>query len=449
LSGSELSSRASNPSLFDSYKKLVQKIEKNPFDRRLFQPSLILTESYFSELGAVEEYKGFADSLNHDPKLTQLNHKAKWSASLSPIAITQDALTQRLFSEYLIRRRHSTTYGDAFVEDLYLQWERELYEDELDCIAVGFLEYASTGKLIDLGAGTTIRLLSLPEKSEWEERCRIWMQEEFSWFVVETKWTEQAKIESKPTLEAFSPTVPGAIRRLNDALRLFGASNSHLSLIFVSTESKTHGVLHELARRPRLPKTEDFFVFNDALSEKFKTFWSGAHVSLENLNKSWWINALSRYERSTIDRPPADKLIDIVIAIEAALLTGGQELRRALSQRCAVLDSITCTNADAPNFETFDLVNKAYGLRNELVHGSAKESDIEEVKSLIEPLTDCVRRALLRVLALCQARKKDKLIELLDRGVFRKEDREELQTLLKESFIRECQDVLSPYWWRS
>jgi hypothetical protein len=156
LSGSELSSRASNPSLFESYKKLIQKIEKNPFDRRLFQASLILSESYFSELGAAEEYKGFVDSLNHDPKLTQLNHKAKWSGSLSPVAITQDALTQRLLSEYLIRRRHSTTYGDTFVEDLYLQWERELYEDELDCCAVGFLEYASTEKLIDLGAGTTI-----------------------------------------------------------------------------------------------------------------------------------------------------------------------------------------------------------------------------------------------------------------------------------------------------
>jgi hypothetical protein len=161
------------------------------------------------------------------------------------------------------------------------------------------------------------------------------------------------------------------------------------------------------------------------------------------------VNALSRYERSTMDRPPADKLIDIVIAIEAALLTGDQELRRALSQRCAVLDSITCINAEAPNFKTFDLVYKAYGLRNKLVHGSAKECDIEDVKNQIEPLTEFARRALLKVLALCQAKEKENVIELLDGGVFRQQDREELHTLLKESFIHECQDVLNPDWWRS
>ena len=448
-----MSNRASNPSLFGSYEKLVSKIEKNPFDRRLFQPSLVLfeplDESYFSELRAAEEYKEFVDSLNQDPKLMQLNHKAKWSASLPPFGITQRDLTQRLLSEYLIRRRHSATYGDAFAEDLYLQWERELYEDELHCCGVGFLEYASTGKLIDLGAGTTIRLLSLPEKSEWEERCRVWMQEEFSWFVVETKWTERAKIESKPTLEAFKPKVPSAIRHLGDALRLFGASNSHLSLIFVSTESKTLGILHELARRPRLPKGEDFFTFDDARSDKFKTFWSCAHVPLENLNESWWINALSRYELSTIDRAPADKLIDIVIAIEAALQTADQELRRSLSQRCAVLDSITCTNAEAPSSKTFDLVYNAYWLRNKLVHGSVEESHIEKVKSQIEPLTEFVRRALLKVLALCQVKKKEEVIKLLDRGVFGQQDREELHSLLKESFIHECPDVLNSEWWRS
>jgi uncharacterized protein YutE (UPF0331/DUF86 family) len=114
-----------------------------------------------------------------------------------------------------------------------------------------------------------------------------------------------------------------------------------------------------------------------------------------------------------------------------------------------VLDSITCANAGAPRSKTFDLVYNAYGLRNKLVHGSAKDPDIEEVKSQIEPLTEFVRTALLKVLALCQVKNKKNVIELLDRGIFSQQDREELHSLLKESFIHECPDALNREWWRS
>jgi hypothetical protein len=78
--------------------------------------------------------------------------------------------------------------------------------------------------------------------------------------------------------------------------------------------------------------------------------------------------ALARYDRSFLERPWFDLVVDIGVGLEAALLGGGdhEEISLRLRSRAATL---LATSDDSPA-QIYEDVKRLYNLRSDIVHGS-------------------------------------------------------------------------------
>lgn len=453
----------------------VPKPKKTPQDPHLFDLFVILTKKLeqllpglppFSPIGRewrhtrIEEsleHKRFVEGLVSDRSFAALRGKHVFSDSVFPMTMNENGLTGLLLDEYMTRRRRWTVYGDTLREDIYVQWESLFTNAELDCYAIGFLENTGTDKVLTLDEETVIRILNMTERHEWQERLPVlgeWGLQEsrnLPWYVVEANWRETKQVTSE--VKDFSKwnNVPQNLKVLMHAIRLFGAPRAYLSLSCVSTDLRTPRIVYGLPFLHEWQDPASFFLFNKELSDKFKQFWVSVRDRLRQRKESWWTNAMRRYERSMLDDYAEDRLVDLVIALEGCLTVehGETHLRRAFSQRIAVLNSITSSSGRNPDADIHDLAYKCYGLRNDVVHGNV--ADEKKVDECLEPLREEARASFLRLLAMevvnLSNKKREDFVLLLDKAVLRQKHRNELKRLLAKSSIANLDQMLEPKWW--
>jgi len=449
-------------SLFSSFENLVKKLEELLSKIRPWPPIYDPRDWHYTKLDSFEEYRDFLEHLGANTKFQEHSKKAVFSDSIYPLIINETQVLNDLLGEYMIRRRHAYKYGKEIVRDLYLEWESMLYTKELDCYAICFLEYVTVRNAIDLGDQVIMRMLDLHERTEWEERTAILdvfgqrRGRDFPWYVVEATWREEKRIEPDVRkLKMPSLKIPARLQNLIYALQLFGAPRSHYSLVYISTRLKTQGILYELATPAPFKDPSDFLDFDQVLSNRFTQFWANVGQILKMKNASWWRNALGRYERSILEGVHEDKLVDLIIALEGILLSDPPgELRRTLSQRLAVLNSITPTSAKSPDPQMFETAYESYRLRNRVVHGSISNEDLGKIELILEPLRESARGCLLRFLGLLEITPKNEdkarsdIHECLDKGILQQENRDEIKNMLSSSFLSGFEQILQAQWWK-
>jgi hypothetical protein len=103
--------------------------------------------------------------------------------------------------------------------------------------------------------------------------------------------------------------------------------------------------------------------------------------------------ALHRFMLGAAEEQPADALIDYMIALEALLLPGQNEL----SFRLALYGAYYLGGTQAERRETFERLKTAYALRSTLVHG-AGAADPQEIRRSRDDTRDLSQRMLSKAL---------------------------------------------------
>lgn len=177
------------------------------------------------------------------------------------------------------------------------------------------------------------------------------------------------------------------------ALKLFpqGGDVRYLSVVsdqFSPFEGARHRFSEGEAVTPSLRASCDL---SEEECDEFLAFWDDHRGQLRDPPETMNI-ALRRYADAFQRREPEDRLIDLVISLEALLLKSGerQELSYRLSQRGALLLADDLEEAQ----EIRDQLKDAYNERSNVVHGVRDDVD----RAYVGDVQELTRRCLLAML---------------------------------------------------
>jgi hypothetical protein len=162
---------------------------------------------------------------------------------------------------------------------------------------------------------------------------------------------------------------------------------------------------------------------------KLKEFWSRCSTLLRKVESLKFINrALKRFNSAIEEFELEDKLIDLVIALEALYLIEKDELGYRLSLRVSVLLQNDIEDVSYVR----ELVKKGYDLRSDVVHGkSVKRVKIRDqvitLDKVVNDLEDIVRKSIRRLIALgSRLNQHEKIVLRIDQAILDEKVREEL-----------------------
>lgn len=222
------------------------------------------------------------------------------------------------------------------------------------------------------------------------------------------------------------------IYRVVSALRLYKAGNLGCN-IFLCLEKKPDSFL-VLKLRPFIyydpglgnlsyhTSWTNKYVLNKAEVREFRRFWSKFEI-MDKKNPGFLDEAIRRfnytYERERLD----DRLIDLIISFESLFLREGetQELAYRLSLRTAAM----IAGESGERVDIFEDLKTAYNVRSKIVHGedlvkidriiNKRFASFDELSMKIQDYSRKSIRAFLQRVS--KGRKKDKIIEDLDKGI--------------------------------
>lgn len=166
--------------------------------------------------------------------------------------------------------------------------------------------------------------------------------------------------------------------------------------------------------------------------EILKREYSRLEKSIESfkLNEStvrknpYLMNALHYFYYGMVAGRYEEKLIDLVVSLEALFMTETMELGYRLSLRVASL--ISRYYNDRTPSQIAKEIRGLYNKRSRVVHGEREKITSDEIWRL----TDYARRSLLGFLRLTQNMKKAKALELLDEAIFDEKAKLSLEKML-------------------
>lgn len=135
------------------------------------------------------------------------------------------------------------------------------------------------------------------------------------------------------------------------------------------------------------------YIFDDKLLTEFGEFFNCFGGSIENKHQPIY-NALLRFSSSYEKLTSADRLIDLMIALEALFNESSDSIAYKVSLRCSSLVGSTLMGKKS----LFQDLKSLYRDRNLIVHGDKKE--IEHDKKKIVHLENIVRKAIVEFLTL-------------------------------------------------
>ena len=126
---------------------------------------------------------------------------------------------------------------------------------------------------------------------------------------------------------------------------------------------------------------------------------------------------MTSYEQDTVE----DRILDLIICLEALLLENEAELRYKISLRTALFLELYSTKRN----QVFHLVNQGYGVRNKVGHGEEvgkikinnKEISLQD---LVKELEQICRLSITKFIEkeIDNKRKRQKLLQNLDDKIF-------------------------------
>ncbi|MHC1623149.1 MAG: hypothetical protein ACXQTR_00990 [Candidatus Methanospirareceae archaeon] len=185
------------------------------------------------------------------------------------------------------------------------------------------------------------------------------------------------------------------------ALRLFKAGTLGYRTVFFETKPAQPGPT-QFFDEGRIAYGEGEYSLTNDEAEEFRDFWMRIHKFLDIKREAFGPLgiALSRFELSYLRRRPVDKLLDLVISMEALFLKEGErmELAYKLSQRAALL----LENEYSQRVSCKKDLKRLYNVRSKAVHGAQLHKlNIESAD--VMRLKEWVRNAIKLIFELCDS----------------------------------------------
>lgn len=300
----------------------------------------------------------------------------------------------RILSYYL-EKKDELVYDDKVFKEVYLQFVQYLEAEELEAQSWAVLDrFDMEPERLILKDDLRIREITDDERGFLVGQSRAILtpvshRDIHGSHVLEFDYTV-------PKNEGRSTTL--AKKTFNNvtlALRLFpnGGDTRYLTLISDQSSPFEGGGNRHSPGESSTPSLRNSCELTLDDCDMFKEFWERHEEQLFDPPRSMRI-ALRRYADAFQRREPEDRLVDLVIALEAMLLKPGefQELAFRLSQRGALLLPGDLEDAR----EIRSQLKDAYRDRSKVVHGVRDEVDRQFVNEVEELTRRCVLEVLER-----------------------------------------------------
>ena len=200
---------------------------------------------------------------------------------------------------------------------------------------------------------------------------------------VDSQWCIEfrKKVETK----GVSGNIDKDIEKIIYALRLFKAGA--ISYFGVLVFPKVWGGIYSfhMSRENRTPiEGEDYIILNEDI-ENLEALWN--LFKQVNITPNSFLETAIRRLNISYEKRLEDRIIDLMIVLEALFQDSNGELSYKLSLRCAYFIG---KNADERK-EIFDKLREAYKTRSKIVHGETKVSSLPD---LVKNVDGYVREAI-------------------------------------------------------
>jgi hypothetical protein len=281
--------------------------------------------------------------------------------------------------------KNSCIFNEEHFNREYIEFERLFYEEELNYEVIVPLHGVTIKKLFKLEPDLEFcqvnqcDLSSLLKKESVTQHLEV---ERYLW-AIKTAYKlpkvvgdgKQSDFEESRKNAACRERVNDKIEKVLMCLRVFGITNIYPTSIIHRTKP---WLFHDVQQFPvRYFPSFQFQVDYGSFGEDLIKFWK-VFSSEKVSNRKFILIAAKRFSYAHERHHWEDKIIDLLIAAEAVLLSDGNkgELNYRLSLRAALLIG--------QDFESrkvvFDDLKLAYDLRSGLVHGGDAKSALKNIK---------------------------------------------------------------------
>jgi len=376
-------------------------------------------------ISKLKEAKNLADLLLHD-EMTSRWVGAPRDLNGSPLGkketylyIVQNHLSKPL-NRYL-KETEAYKFNKNICANIYQEFENFLYSD-----AETFTIIAPLGGFRSDSGGLRLDENLLIRKITLEEHQRLFK-------------------DSGGTFPLFEPGVMGMThviatyytRKISDAHNVFPSMDLFKKVITALRIFKKGGIgftriydkpdhwmspfgFGSAARHEHLRYLGGNYELNNSEIPNFLNFWKD-FASLDQKKYRFLDIATERFYLSQERiRQPEDKLIDIMIGLEALYLRDNKELSYKLSTRAAFM----LEKNPGKRKKIFALVKKAYGIRSDIVHGSKlkKEISVDGTKMNIYQLADeseeVLRSSIHLFINLSKEKSEKQINKILEEAIF-------------------------------
>lgn len=180
------------------------------------------------------------------------------------------------------------------------------------------------------------------------------------------------------------------IKKLLLGLRLYQSGNVRGRLIAGTLNNDSYGTQH-FFDIDQIPITNNDYILNDV--SKFEKFF----INLGNVEDIMDSIAIDRFGVSYLHNNPLEKLIGLLVCLESLFNKSSSDIKYKISIRASHFIESKPLNIHSK----YLLINEAYKLRNDVIHGvKITDQKFEMIEQIIDSLEDIVRKVLLKAIRL-------------------------------------------------
>ena len=374
--------------LYDAFDKFMKKSLEHfssKFNSQQFFPDvnsvsfLILLISGTKDVSKLEEYQGIQKILVNNPKLSR-NFDTLVGSSNQKIRLEIPSFMESIVRNYV--KKYGTAYNEEFIKREYLEIENFLLDDIITIKAEAKITSFDPNFNFQINFGDE---LCLQKISDYEND----LASEYKHNLICYYKTPKIIGETESTTKSDDYSIiRKKILDLILILRLYRSGKIGIDDIVIS-ESIFGGRLQ--MRNPSYEVSYGYpsqhYQLREEDGEKIKIL----STEYEKIKKPTFLNNvinrfLSSYTQSTVE----DRILDLIISLEALFLPETDELKQKLAIRTALFLE---TDSIERNW-IYNIIRKGYDIRSQIAHGNEtsknnffiqnKEISLNEIADLIE-----------------------------------------------------------------
>jgi len=358
-----------------------------------------------TQIRAIHEYDACVKIMQADAVISK-HLDCLIGSSYSRFRMTAWDYLRNLLSRQLFKSQEKLRFDNEIFEKAYFDLEHFFYNETIPTIAFSPLHnFNSEVDSLELEEGLCIRKLKVKEREGLLDESRF---SEFSLpEVLSLKYVIELTYETKKMFgEMEIGRLPEAnpqekINKLVIALRLFKPGVTGISIVRMryDLDIPIMGTITQGSLSRGLYFGKEYNLTNAEL-EDFKRFWN------ELGSADYQGIAIRRFNYAYLRGDPEDKLIDVMIALEALFLKGekgGASSGTTIAVACSIL--IGKNQLDREKIKK--TLTRAYTIRNCIVHGSEYErirtdaktsAKFDTLPELVSEVEDYLRESIKKLL---------------------------------------------------